>query len=111
MDIETIERDELKALLDKGADIKLVMALHEWAFRAMHIPGSINFNTVDAALDGLDEDDDIVVYCSDEACVASQYAYKALLEQGYKHVRRYSGGLSDWLEAGYPLEGEAAPGS
>ena len=48
------------------------------------------------------------MYCSDVACVASQYAYRALLEHGYTNVRRYAGGLSDWNGAGLPLEGEQA---
>ena len=50
MDIETISRDELKAKLDRGDDFKLVMTLHEWAFKAAHIPGSLHFPTVEAAL-------------------------------------------------------------
>ena len=41
MDIDTIEREELKAKLDRGDDFKLVMALNDFAFRAMRIPGSI----------------------------------------------------------------------
>ena len=106
MDIETIDRDELKAKLDAGDDFRLVMTLHAWAFRAQHIPGSEHFNTPEETLEGLDPDDEIVVYCSDPACVASQFAYKALVEAGYTNVRRYAGGLSDWAAAGYPLEGE-----
>ncbi len=39
-----ISRDELKGLLDEGADIKLVFALGEWAYRAKHIP-SLHFAT------------------------------------------------------------------
>ena len=30
-----------------------------------------------------------------------------LVERGYTNVRRYEGGLSDWLAAGFPLEGAA----
>ena len=37
-----IDREELKAKLDRGDDFKLVMTLGEWAFEAQHIPGSIN---------------------------------------------------------------------
>lgn len=107
MDIETIDRDELKAKLDRGDDIKLVLALNEWAYRAEHIPGSLHFPSIAAALDALDESDEIVVYCSDAACVASKYAYHGLVEHGYKNVRRYEGGLSDWAAAGFPLEGSA----
>jgi rhodanese-related sulfurtransferase len=31
---------------------------------------------------------------------------KYLVRHSYKHVRRYAGGILDWEEAGYPLEGE-----
>jgi len=107
MDIKTIEREELKEKLDRGDDFKLVMSLHDWAFRAKHIPGSIHFHTVEDALEGLDKDEEIVVYCSDVACVASQFAYRGLVDHGYTNVRRYAGGLADWDSAGLPLEGEA----
>ncbi len=109
MEIATIDREELKAKLDRGEDIRLVMTLHAWAFRAQHIPGSEHFDTPEETLEGLGRDDEIIVYCSDPACVASQFAYRALVEAGYTNVRRYAGGLSDWAAAGYPLEGEDAP--
>ena len=107
MDVETIDREELKAKLDRGDDFKLVMTLNEWAYRAERIPGSLHFPSIDAALDSLSVDDEIVVYCSDPACPASLYTYWGLVEHGYINVRRYEGGLSDWAEAGYPLVGTA----
>ncbi len=104
-EIRTIDREELKTKLDRGDDFKLIMTLHDWAFRAQHIPGSIHYHTVEAALEALtDKDEEIVVYCSDVACVASRLAYRGLVEEGFTNVRRYSGGLSDWGEAGYPFE-------
>ena len=104
--MKLISREELKTKIDRGDDFKLVMTLGEWAFRTSHIPGSINVTSNEQAKALLDPDDDIVVYCSDELCLASQAAYRFLVQIGYKHVRRYAGGLSDWAEAGYPLEGE-----
>jgi rhodanese-related sulfurtransferase len=103
-EIKTIEREELKAKLDRGDNFKLVMAMHEWGFNAAHIPGSVHYNTVEEARERLGLDDEIVVYCSDPACVASQFAYRWLTEAGYTNVRRYSGGVSDWAAAGYELE-------
>jgi len=103
-EIKTIEREELKAKLDRGDDFKLVMAMHEWGFNAAHIPGSLHYNTVEEARRSLDPGDEIVVYCSDPACVASQFAYRWLTEAGYTNVRRYPGGISDWAAAGYELE-------
>jgi rhodanese-related sulfurtransferase len=102
-----ISREELTEELDRGDDFKLVMTLGEWAYRLSHIPGSISVTNFDQAAELLDPDDEIVVYCSDALCIASQAAYRYLDESGFKNVRRYSGGLSDWQEAGYLLEGDA----
>ncbi len=103
--MELIDREELKAKLDRGDDFKLVLALHDWAFEAIRIPGSINVTSVKEAGELLDPEDEIVVYCSDVACFGSRLAYDYLVESGYHHVRRYEGGLADWQDAGYPLEG------
>ena len=58
----TIDRDELKAKLERGDDFKLVMVLGEWGFRAKHIPGSLNLSSFDQAQGMLDPEDEIVVY-------------------------------------------------
>jgi rhodanese-related sulfurtransferase len=104
----TIDREELRQKIERGDKLKLVMCLNEWAFIAKRIPGSIHFNTPAEMLAGLEKDDDIVVYCSNVACLASVAAYVRLVEHGYTNVRRYAGGLIDWEEAGLPLEGEWA---
>jgi rhodanese-related sulfurtransferase len=51
-------------------------------------------------------EDEIVVYCSGVACVSSMMAYKTLVDEGFKNVRRFAGGLPEWEDAGYQLEGE-----
>ncbi len=107
MEIRTISREELKGKLDRRDDFRLVMTLHAWAFRAQHIPHSEHFDTPEETLAALGPEEEIVVYCSDPACVASQFAYRALVDAGYSNVRRYEGGLSDWVAAGFPLDGEA----
>jgi rhodanese-related sulfurtransferase len=106
MDIDTISGEELKTKLDRGDDFKLVFVLGDWAFQAKHIPGSINISKPEKSAEYLDKDDDIVVYCSNVTCVASIAAYKMLKDAGFEKVRRYSGGLLDWEDAGYPLEGD-----
>jgi len=105
MDTQVISRDELKALLDRGEGVKLVMAMGEWAYRAAHIPGSLCFATLDEELQALDPADDIIVYCSNDHCVLSLAACRLLARHGYRRVRRYAGGLLDWHAAGHPLEG------
>src|SRR5262249_61636118 len=83
---------------------KLVMTLSRSAYRTKHIPSSLQFETIDEALAGLDREDEIVVYCADVHCVASIYAYRLLEREGFTRVRRYAGGIADWEDAGYPLE-------
>lgn len=106
--MNVIGREELKAALDERRPIKLVMTLGEFGFRAKHIPGSLHIERPEDAVEQLDPDDDIVVYCSDEACYASRLAYIKLEQRGFRRVRRYAGGVADWEAAGYPLEGELA---
>jgi rhodanese-related sulfurtransferase len=101
-----ISREELKKKIDRGDNFKLVFVLGEWHYRAKHIPGSMHIDTPEKGIVKLNTDDDIVVYCSNTTCAASMYAYKLLEENDYQNVRRYAGGIQDWEEAGYSLEGE-----
>jgi rhodanese-related sulfurtransferase len=105
--MKTIEREELKAKIDRGDNFKLVMTMNKWAFEASHIPGSLNIYDPDEAFRLLSPDDEIVVYCTNPTCIASIHAYHAFVAVGFKNTRRYSGGLEDWKNAGYPLEGTA----
>ena len=101
-----ISADELKAKLDRNDDFRLVMTLGELAFQGKHIPGSIDLHDPETLLAELSPEEDIVVYCSDRLCPASMMAYNFLESRGYSKVRRFSGGLTEWEAAGYPLEGD-----
>jgi rhodanese-related sulfurtransferase len=103
--ILSIGRDELKAKLDRGEAVRLVMALNRWSYDAKHIPGSLHFDTPDALYAALRPDDEIVVYCSQRDCLSSVAVYRDLVARGYRNVRRYSAGLIEWEDAGLPFEG------
>ena len=104
--IRTVSRDELRAKLDRGDDFKLIMALNRWAFDAKHIPGSRHFDTPEELYAAIKQDDGVVVYCSHVDCLSSVALYCDLVRRGHRNVRRYTGGLLDWEDAGLPLEGE-----
>ena len=109
LSINLISREELREKLNRGDKFKLVNALGDWAFEAKRIPGSIsisNMQTLKKAMHEkmLDPDDEIIIHCSNPLCPASIIGYQ-LVSNGYKNVRRYAGGIQDWEEAGYPLEG------
>jgi len=103
-EVRTIGREELRRKLGGGA-LKLVMCRPEREFQGKRIPGSIHFETRDEMLAGLKRDDDVVLYCTNTDCLASQAVYRFLVEHGYANVWRYAGGLVDWEDAGLPLEG------
>lgn len=103
--IRTISREELKAKLDRGDPLKLIMALNRWAYDSKHIPGSLHFDTPTDFYAAVRPEDEVVVYCSNVDCLSSVALYRDLVGRGYPNVRRYAGGLLEWEDAGLPLEG------
>ena len=103
-----IDHQELKQKMDSYEPFRLVMALSEWQYQMKHIPDSLYFSTFPDALAELSKEDEIVVYCSDRTCIASAAFGKVLENQGYTQVLHFAGGLAEWEQAGYPLEGSDA---
>jgi len=104
----TIDRETLKAKLDNGDDIKLIEVLMPKPFNEAHIKGAINIplnNIAKEASGRFNKDDEIVVYCADKECKASPAAAEKLETFGFSNVYDYEGGKKDWMEAGYPVEG------
>jgi len=101
-----ITAQQLKQRLDAGEKLILVNAMEENKFRAKHIPGSLNLFRKEDIENCLQKNDDIIVYCTDLACNKSVLLYHLLEVMGYSHVCRFAGGLMEWEDAGYSLEGE-----
>ena len=106
--MKLISREELRRKLDRGDELKLVMALPAIPHRDKRIPGSLSFESVDQVVAALDPEDEVVVYCSDVHCPASIYVYALLEREGYRRLYRYAGGIDDWESAGYPVESGSA---
>jgi rhodanese-related sulfurtransferase len=106
--LATVERDELRAKLERGDDFVLVDALAPMAFARSRLPRAINLppDWVDERAPRRipDRTTEIVVYCSDADCESSAIVGKRLLELGYERVGHYAGGKRDWVAAGLPLE-------
>jgi len=106
--MNTISRENLKARLERREPVQLVMALNHWAYDQLHIPGSRNFENMAEAAGNLSRDREVIIYCANPACPASYRAYYQLKSMGFNKIARYSGGIEDWTEAGYPVEGSLA---
>jgi rhodanese-related sulfurtransferase len=107
-----IEREELRRRLEAGDGLVLVDALAPIAYARSHLPGAINLvpEWVDerAPTSIPDRDAEVVVYCLGPDCESSVDVGMRLVRLGYRNVRHYAGGKTDWVEAGLPLEGASA---
>jgi len=105
----TISRDELRARLDRGEAFQLVETLPKDDFRKEHLPHAVNLppDKVREMAETMlpDKEADIVVYCANRRCTASEEAARELEKLGYSNVQRYVEGKQDWISAGLPTEG------
>jgi rhodanese-related sulfurtransferase len=73
-----------------------------------HLPGAINIphDQVDSLATATlpDKEQEIVAYCSNQACQNSTIAANRLTQMGYTNVRDYEAGKQDWIEAGLQVE-------
>ena len=103
----TITRGEVQAGVDAGT-LVLVDALPESYYAQQHVPGAVNLvaDDVDTRAATLlpDKHAAIVTYCSNRACPNSGQVATRLENLGYTNVRKYPGGIQDWVEAGLPTE-------
>jgi len=102
-----ITRDELLALMEADA-VSVVDALPAAYYDQQHLPGAINLvhdQVAERAASVLpDREATIVTYCSNPACGNSQAVAHRLQALGYADVRKYAGGIQDWVEAGLPTQ-------
>ena len=103
--LEEVDATELmERLSDEGVVVLDVRPEEE--YRAAHIPGAISVpvDTLEAALQMLPKDREVVAYCRGPYCVFSDEAVALLRSRGYR-ARRLRQGLPDWRAGGMPVEG------
>ena len=107
--LEPVTRDELLARADDGSVVVLDVRPSE-EYAAGHIPGAISvpLAELEARLDSLPTDAQIVAYCRGPYCVLAPQALGLLRRHGF-NARRLQDGLPEWRRAGLPIE--AGPGS
>jgi rhodanese-related sulfurtransferase/DNA-binding MarR family transcriptional regulator len=102
--LEAVDATELMKRLTAGSVVVLDVRPEE-EYRAGHIPGAISVpvHTLEAALQTLPRDREIVAYCRGPYCVFSDEAVALLRSRGYR-ARRLRQGLPDWRAGGMPVE-------
>jgi rhodanese-related sulfurtransferase len=106
-DRDVLEAVGAAALMERLSDGNVVVldVRPEEEYRAGHIPGalSVPVDTLEAALQALPIDKEIVAYCRGPYCVFSDEAVTLLRSRGYQ-ARRLAEGLPDWRAKGLPVE-------
>lgn len=109
--VRHVSKEELLILLKENS-VKVVNVLAKQAYENLHIAGSIwiPFDRLEG--DGWKEllGSTVVTYCASSECGASETAASLLLSHGI-HAMAYRGGIKEWAEAGFPVEGRLAPES
>jgi rhodanese-related sulfurtransferase len=102
--LEAVDAAELMERLNDGSVIVLDVRPEE-EYRAGHIPGalSVPVDALEAALQTLPRDREIVAYCRGPYCVFSDEAVALLGSRGFR-ARRLRQGLPDWRAGGFPVE-------
>lgn len=113
-EFSTITADELNEKLDSENDFLLIDTLGDASYRRAHLPQAVSIsakedNFVDRVEQAVtDKNQEVIVYCGSFDCGLSPQAAQRLVDAGFKNVVDYEGGLKDWAESGYELEGEDA---
>jgi rhodanese-related sulfurtransferase len=77
-------------------------------YKASHIKGAVNIplHELKASLNLIPKDKHIILYCEDTECGLGETGSIVLIENGFERgrVRVFSGGLSEWSQASYPIQ-------
>lgn len=88
----------------------LVNVLSPATYEDCHIPGSLNIPLAD--LESKSEQwvkkQPIIVYCASYECPASRRAWHLLNNLGFSQVRAYEGGMREWVQKGFPAQGNCS---
>jgi rhodanese-related sulfurtransferase len=111
--VRRIDLGELMLMCRAGERFTLIDVLPVESYEREHIPGAISLplSEIDrGAAEIIGKGSVPVVYCASFECTASTLAARKLEALGLRNVMEYKGGLKEYREAGFPLEGSAHEG-
>ena len=102
--LQSINAAELVERMEAG-DVLLLDVRPELEYRSGHIPKahSIPIDELEARLEELPRDQEIIAYCRGPYCVFADEAVTLLQKRGYR-ARRLIDGLPDWQALNLPVE-------
>ena len=108
-----IKLDQCKDMFDNKQGF-FIDARDSLVFIDGHILGAINIHFESTSddriiekLDGISNDDYLIIYCSGGDCDVSKELGNHLFEYlSYTNILLYEGGFPEWQEKGYPVDNE-----
>lgn len=104
-----ITRAEVEDLYTRGQAV-IIDSRTSAEYSAGHIPGALSV-PLDASAQGLADlaakyppAQCLVVYCEGGDCQTSTTLARLVHDKGFRDVRVYAGGWTDWMSAGLPVE-------
>jgi membrane protein DedA with SNARE-associated domain/rhodanese-related sulfurtransferase len=109
LDAGRISVDELSRMINAGEE-PIVLDVRSRAHRKLdgrRIPGAVHvdLDALDATLEGIPRDRDVVVYCACPNEVTAVKVAMQLRDRGIRKVRPLRGGVDAWVLAGFEVEG------
>ena len=105
--VELITAEELKKLMDEGANPLVVDTQDERIYPVKHIKGAINFPWAPVIREpiNLPRSKLLIIYCGCAGEEASKSVARQLMANwGFKQIKVLDGGFTRWLKLGYPTE-------
>jgi 3-mercaptopyruvate sulfurtransferase SseA len=105
--VEGITAEELKKLMDEGADFVVVDTQDERIYHIKHIKGAINFPWAPVIREpiNLPRVKLLILYCGCAGEEASKSVARQLMSNwGFKQIKVLDGGFTRWLKLHYPTE-------
>ena len=105
--VELMTAEELKKLMDEGADFVVVDTQDERIFPIKHIRGAINFPWAPVIREPVNvpRNELLILYCGCAGEEASKSVARQLMANwGFKQIKVLDGGFNRWLRLGYPTE-------
>ncbi len=105
--VELMAAEELKKLMDEGANPLVVDTQDELIYSVKHIRGAINFPWAPVIREpiNLPRNKLLILYCGCVGEEASKSVARQLMANwGFKQIRVLDGGFNRWLRLGYPTE-------
>jgi rhodanese-related sulfurtransferase len=103
---QKITAPEVQGMM-QNKDVMIINTLSNLEYELQHIPGSISIPINTLRTPGIlpaNKNTPLIFYCMANLCPYSERAARFAIEQGYKEVFWFQGGINEWRSFNYPLD-------